>query len=157
MKPEMSAFEITDFLLKAIGEDLYDFILVNFANADMVGHTGNMKATSKAIEAVDKCIDKLVKAVLKNDGVLILTADHGNAENMFNMQTGVMDKEHSANPVPFILVGKEFEGKSIGMRDAVGGDLSLVQPQGILSDIAPTILKIMNIPRPPEMTGRPLI
>jgi len=157
LKPEMSANEVTDKLIKAIEDDLYDFILVNFANADMVGHTGNIQATIKAVETVDKCVGRIVKQVLARDGCVLITADHGNAEVEFNMQTGSINKEHSANPVPFIVVGKQFEGKSIGAQDAPGGDLSLMKPQGILSDVAPTILKIMNIEKPPEMTGRSLI
>lgn len=157
LKPEMSAIEVTDKLLQGLSDNIYDFILVNFANADMVGHTGNLKAAVKAVEIVDKCMDRLAKAVLKNEGVLLITADHGNAESMFNMQTGVIDKEHTSNPVPFIVVGKEYEGRAMNKQDAFSADLALVQPQGILSDIAPTILKIMNLPKPPEMTGRPLI
>ncbi len=157
LKPEMSALQITEKLVKAIEDDSYDFILVNFANADMVGHSGNLSATIKAVETVDKCMTKLTKAVLDKDGILLITADHGNAESMFNIQTGMIDKEHTANPVPFIVVGKRFEGLSIGFRDVPGPDLSLVQPQGILSDIAPTVLKLLDIPRPPEITGRSLI
>lgn len=156
-KPEMSANEITDKLLEEIGKDLYDFILVNFANADMVGHTGNIKATIKAVETVDNCVGKIVKAVLARDGCVIITADHGNAENKFNMQTGTINKEHSVNPVPLIIIGKQFEGRSIGAQDAPGGDLSLSRPAGMLSDVAPTILKIMGVEKPPEMTGRSLI
>ncbi len=155
-KPEMSAFEVTKKMIQAIEEDKYDFILVNYANVDMVGHTGNIKAAIKAVETVDKCIGDLEKIILEKGGVLLITADHGNAENMFNMQTGLKDKEHSSNPVPFILVGREFEGKTIGFQEAPGNDLSLIQPQGILSDVAPTILKIMRIKIPPEMTGRSL-
>lgn len=157
LKPEMSAFEVTDKVVKAINDNIYDFILINFANADMVGHTGNIKATSLACEAVDKCINRIVKSVLVRDGVLLITADHGNAEAKFNMQTGMISKEHTANPVPFIIVSKELEGRKIGTQDVIGGDLSLVQPQGILSDVAPTVLKIMGIEKPEEMTGRSLI
>ena len=157
LKPEMSALEITDKILKAVEMEKYDFILVNFANPDMVGHTGNIKAAVKAIETVDKCLGKIVKSVLIKDGVICVTADHGNVEVMFNMQTGMVDKEHTSNPVPFIAVGKQFEGYRLGSQDAPGGDLSLIQPQGILSDIAPTILKIMGLPKPKEMTGRSLI
>jgi 2,3-bisphosphoglycerate-independent phosphoglycerate mutase len=157
LKPEMSAIEVTDKLVKAIDGGRYDFILVNYANADMVAHTGNMKATVKAIEVLDKCLGRAVNSVLAKGGSLIITADHGNAEVVFNMQVGIIDKEHSSNPVPLIIAGKQFEGRSIGMRDAVGGDLSLVQPQGILSDVAPTILKIMGLEKPREMTGRSLI
>ncbi len=157
LKPEMSANEVTDKLVQAVKDDLYDFILVNFANADMVGHTGNIRATIKAIETVDKCVGRIVRQVLARDGCVLITADHGNAEVEFNMQTGTINKEHSANPVPFIVVGRQFEGKSIGVQDAPGGDLSLIKPQGILSDVAPTILKIMGLEKPPEMTGRSLV
>jgi len=157
LKPEMSAMEVTDRLLTAVDNNEYDFILVNFANADMVGHTGNLKATVKAVEAIDKCLGKIVKSVLAKDGCLLITADHGNAEVVFNMQAGTIDKEHSTNPVPLIIAAKQFEGRSIGVKDVLGGDLSLTQPQGILSDIAPTILKIMGIEKPKEMTGRSII
>jgi len=93
---------------------------------------------------------------LDKNGAVLVTADHGNAEMMFNMQTGMIDKEHTANPVPFILVGRQFEGKTIGFKEIPGSDLSLVKPQGILSDVAPTVLKIMGLPKPKEMTGRSL-
>jgi 2,3-bisphosphoglycerate-independent phosphoglycerate mutase len=157
LKPEMSALEVTDKVIKAIEQDNYDFILINFANADMVGHTGNLKATIKAIETVDKCVGKIVNLVLAKEGVSFITADHGNAEELFNMQTGMIDKEHSANPVPFLIIGKDYEGKSLSLPDALGGDLSLLQPQGMLSDVAPTILKVMNLDKPSEMVGRSLI
>ncbi|MFA5359632.1 MAG: 2,3-bisphosphoglycerate-independent phosphoglycerate mutase [Patescibacteria group bacterium] len=157
LKPEMSAIEVTDKVIKAIEQDNYDFILINFANADMVGHTGNLKATIKAIETVDKCVGKIVNLVLAKEGVSFITADHGNAEELFNMQTGMIDKEHSANPVPFLIIGKDYEGKSLSLPDAPGGDLSLLQPQGMLSDVAPTILKVMNLDKPSEMVGRSLI
>ncbi|MBI4812445.1 2,3-bisphosphoglycerate-independent phosphoglycerate mutase [Candidatus Falkowbacteria bacterium] len=157
LKPEMSALELTDRLIKEITKDKYDFILVNYANPDMVGHTGNMQAVIRAVETVDKCLEKVVRSVLDKDGCVIITADHGNAEDVFNMQTGAIDKEHSSNPVPFIVIGKQFEGRRLSSFDAPGGDLSLVQPQGILSDVAPTILKIMELEAPPEMNGRSLI
>ncbi len=89
--------------------------------------------------------------------MLLITADHGNAECMFNMQTGMKDKEHTTNPVPFIVVANQYEGQNFGWQDVPGSDLSLVQPQGVLSDIAPTVLKIMNLEKPSEMTGRSLI
>jgi 2,3-bisphosphoglycerate-independent phosphoglycerate mutase len=157
LKPEMSAYETTEKLVAEIEKDVYDFILINYANADMVGHTGNMNATIKAVETVDQCLGKIIRAVIPRGGCVLITADHGNAEIIFNMQTGNIDKEHSTSPVPFIIAGQEFEGKVIGGYDAPGGDLSLLQPQGILSDIAPTILKIMNIEKPEEMTGRSLV
>jgi 2,3-bisphosphoglycerate-independent phosphoglycerate mutase len=157
LKPEMSAPEVAEKLVKHIDNDEYDFFLVNFANADMVGHTGNIKASVKAIETVDKCLGKVVKSVLAKDGAVFITADHGNAEDMFNMQTGSIDKEHSTNPVPFIIVSRQFEGLNLGGQEAPNGDLSLIKPQGILSDVAPTILKIMGIEKPEDMTGRALI
>jgi 2,3-bisphosphoglycerate-independent phosphoglycerate mutase len=157
LKPEMSALEITKKLLEVIKDDKYDFILVNFANADMVGHSGNMDASIKAVETIDKCLDKIVKSVLAKDGLMIITADHGNAEIMFNMQTGQIDKEHSSNPVPFIIVSKEYVGKTFGWQNAPTADLSLVQPQGILSDVAPTVLKIFGLKKPKEMLGVSLI
>ncbi|PIR14085.1 phosphoglycerate mutase (2,3-diphosphoglycerate-independent) [Candidatus Falkowbacteria bacterium CG11_big_fil_rev_8_21_14_0_20_39_10] len=157
LQPEMSAPEIAKKLLGFINDDIYDFILVNFANPDMVGHTGNLKATIKAVEVADSKLGKIAKAVLNKGGCLLVTADHGNAEEMFNMQTGVIHKEHTTNPVPLIIVGEQFEGKTIGFQEAPGSDLSLVQPQGILSDVAPTILKIMGVDKPKEMTGRSLI
>lgn len=156
-KPEMSASEIADRLIKEIKNDKYDFIVANFANADMVGHTGNKKATIKAVEMIDKCVGQIVGAVLAQNGAAILTADHGNAEELINLQTSVIDKEHSTNPVPLIIVGKEWEGKNIGGTEALGSDLSLVSPQGLLSDVAPTIIKIMGLKKPEEMTGSPLI
>jgi len=157
MKPEMSAVELTDRVLAHIDLDFYDFILMNYANADMVGHTGNLEAVIKAVETLDKCLGRLTTAVLMKDGVVLITADHGNAEQVFNMQTGTIDKEHTANPVPLIVVGSQFEGKKLSGPDAPGGDLSLIAPQGILSDLAPTILYIMGFPKPPEMTGRSLV
>jgi len=156
-KPEMSAQGVTDKVVEAVEKNSYDFILINFANADMVGHTGDLQATIKAVEMVDKCVGRIVKSVLSQSGVLLITADHGNAEGLFNMQTGMIDKEHSASPVPLLIIGQDYEGKSLFSQDAPGGDLSLVKPQGMLSDIAPTILKIMGIKKPPEMTGRSLI
>ena len=156
-KPEMSAGELTEKILKAIKEDKHDFIVINFANADMVSHTGKKVATVKAVETVDKCLGKLSDAVLAKNGVLVITADHGNAEELVNLQTGSMDKEHSTNSVPLIIVGKEWEGKVAGQGEALGGDLSLIPAQGLLSDVAPTILKIMNIKKPEDMTGNSLI
>ncbi len=155
--PEMSSAEITNKVIEFISDDIYDFILINFANADMVGHTGNMEAAIKAIESLDLAVNKIVNSVLAKNGVVIITADHGNAEVMFNMQTGQIDKEHTVNPVPFILVGNDFAGRSIGWLDAVSDDLSTAQPQGILSDVAPTVLKLLNLQKPKEMTGISLL
>ncbi len=153
--PEMSAFQVAKRTVEAIASDKYEFIVVNFANPDMVGHTGDLEATRKAIEAVDKCLGKVVEAVLFKEGVALVTADHGNAEELINLQTGEIDKEHSTNPVPFIIIGIE-EMKIEPKREEIP-DLSLITPVGVLADVTATILKIMQIPQPQEMTGRPLI
>jgi len=152
-KPEMSAPLVAKKVLNAIREGGYDFILINFANPDMIGHTGDMKAAIKGVETVDKQVDKIVRSVLAKDGVVLITADHGNAESMVSMQTGQVDKEHTCNPVPFLAVRKEYSGKNFGWQDPPNGDLSTVQPQGILSDVAPTILHVMGIQAPAEMVG----
>jgi len=156
-KPEMSAIEVCKKLLEEMDKNIYDFILVNFANADMVGHTGNIEAAVIGVEVIDDCLGKIVKKVLAKDGVLLLTADHGNAEIMFNMQTGQIDKEHTSNPVPFIIVGNKYAGHNFNWENPAGNDLSLVSVQGILPDVAPTILKIMNIDAPKEMRGVSLV
>ncbi|MFA6533961.1 MAG: 2,3-bisphosphoglycerate-independent phosphoglycerate mutase [Patescibacteria group bacterium] len=156
-KPEMSAGEITDRLLKEIKSDKYDFIVVNYANADMVGHTGDIKATIEAVEFVDNCLGRVVDLTLARGGVVVITADHGNAEEKVNLQTGEAVKDHTTNPVPFIVVGKDWEGQTGGAGASIGGDLSLQSPGGLLADVAPTILKIMKLKKPKEMTGEPLI
>lgn len=157
LKPEMSAYEITKRVIKEIDMGMYDFIVMNFANPDMVAHTGKFAETKKAVEVTDECVGKILESILLKDGVLLITADHGNAEEIQNLQTGDMDKEHSTNPVPFIIAGKAFVGVASPAGEIPEGDLSLVPPVGMLADVAPTILKIMNIPQPPEMTGQPLL
>ncbi|MFA7654070.1 MAG: 2,3-bisphosphoglycerate-independent phosphoglycerate mutase [Candidatus Magasanikbacteria bacterium] len=156
-KPEMSAYEITKEATKAIDSGKYDLIAVNIANPDMVGHTGDFEATKKACEVTDECAGKIVDHTLAQGGVVIITADHGNAEEVLNLQTGAMDKEHSTNPVPFLIIGKDFVGQAGPSGDPPEGDLSLMQPVGMLSDIAPTILKLMGIEQPADMTGKALI
>ena len=156
-KPEMSAPDIAKVVIDAVASGDYDFIAVNFANADMVGHTGVFEATKRGIEALDKALGKIADHVLAKDGVLIMTADHGNAENKINLQTGAVDKEHTTNPVPFIVIGKQYEGQQGPGGDAPEGDLSLLKPVGMLADVAPTVLSIMGLEQPPEMIGTPLI
>jgi len=151
-KPEMSAKEITEKVVVAINSEKYNFMVINFANADMVGHTGNMEATVKAIEFIDKMLLQIVEAALNKNNAVIITADHGNAEDLLKLKTGEIDKEHSSNPVPFILVGQQWEQAS-----QENLDLGLIQPTGVLADVAPTILKIMNIAQPKEMNGNSLI
>ncbi|MFH1789988.1 MAG: 2,3-bisphosphoglycerate-independent phosphoglycerate mutase [bacterium] len=156
-QPEMSAYEVTKELNSAINSEKYDFLIVNFANPDMVGHTGSLEATIKAVETVDKCLGSVVSNTLAHDGIVVATADHGNSESMVNLQTGDMDKEHTNNPVPLLVVGKNFIGTAGPAGDPPEGDLSLMQPVGVLADIAPTVLKLMGIDQPDEMTGQPLI
>ncbi len=155
--PEMSAMQIAARVVQEIGKGTYDLILLNFANADMVGHTGDEKATITACETVDKAMGMIVNASLATGGVCIITADHGNAEEVKNLVTGEMDTEHSTNPVPLLIIGKQFEGMRAPIGDVIGADLSMTTPVGMLADVAPTILKLMEIPQPSEMTGKPLI
>jgi 2,3-bisphosphoglycerate-independent phosphoglycerate mutase len=145
LKPEMSAFEVTKELLKNMDSKKYDFILVNFANADMVGHTGNISATIKAIETLNTCLGDIEKKALELDYTVCITADHGNAEQKINPITGKISTEHTGNPVPFIVIGNDYKGKIVHLN------------QGILADVAPTILGIMGILKPPDMTGRNLL
>ena len=148
--PEMQAKKITEDIISGI-KDKYDLIVANYSNADMIGHTGNLKATIRAVEFVDKSLGLLIKSAEKGDCILIITADHGNAEQMVNLQTGEEKTKHTLNPVPFYLIGKEFEQKDANEK------YSFSTPEGMLSDIAPTILDIMQIPKPVEMTGESLL
>ena len=141
MKPEMSAYEVTEKVLEQIENEKYNAIILNFANPDMVGHTGSLDAAIKAVEAIDECVGKIVKAVEKVNGVLLITADHGNAEQMIDYKTGEPHTAHTTNPVPLILVGME--------------DVKL--KEGKLADLAPTMLDIMGLAKPEEMTGESLI
>lgn len=140
LQPEMSAYEVTDKLLAAINSDKYDAIILNYANCDMVGHTGVFDAAVKAVEAVDTCVGKIVDAVAAKGGVTLITADHGNADKMYEAD-GSPFTAHTTNPVPFIVVGYPCE-----LREG-----------GRLCDIAPTMLKIMGLEQPKEMTGVSII
>lgn len=155
--PEMSAIEITKEVIKAIEMDQYDVIMLNYANADMVGHTGNFTATIKAVETIDRCLGKIAEIVLAKDGILLVTADHGNAEEKINLQTGEKLKEHSTNPVLFLIIGNKYRGQAGPAGDPPDGDLSLIPPVGMLADVASTMLKILEVDQPKEMTGRALI
>ncbi|MEK7529520.1 MAG: 2,3-bisphosphoglycerate-independent phosphoglycerate mutase, partial [Patescibacteria group bacterium] len=146
-----------DAILKAVREGDYDVIIDNYANPDMVAHTGNFEATKVSVEVVDAALGRIVDAVLGKGGVVLLTADHGNAEEVSNLQTGDIDKEHSTNPVPFLIVGKAYEGQPSLVGDVPGNDLSLVPPVGVLADVAPTVLRLLNIPQPKDMTGQALV
>jgi len=155
--PEMATPLIADRVVKEIANGQYDFMVMNLANPDMVAHTGNMEATIKAHESVDKALGKIVDAALAVGGVVVVTADHGNSEEVVNLTTGAIDKEHSTNPVPFLIIGKQYEGLRAPTGDVIGGDLSMTPPVGMLADTAPTILKILELPQPNDMIGRPLI
>ena len=141
MQPEMSAYEVTEKVLEAIGTDKYDMIILNFANADMVGHTGSIPAAKAAIEALDKCVPQIVDAILAKDGQILLTADHGNADVMLDDQDNVVTA-HSLNDVPFLHIANN----PVKLKDG-----------GRLCDIAPTMLKLMGLDIPSEMTGKPLV
>jgi 2,3-bisphosphoglycerate-independent phosphoglycerate mutase len=143
LQPEMSAPELTDRLTGAIESGAFDLIIVNFANTDMVGHTGILDAATRAVEAVDSCLGRLRRAIATSGGAMIVTADHGNAELMMNAETGQAHTAHTLNPAPIILVGDQHK------------DCVLVD--GKLADIAPTLLSLLGLPKAEEMTGRSLI
>ncbi len=140
LKPEMSAYEVTDKLIPAIKSGEYDVIILNYANCDMVGHTGVFEAAVKAVEAVDDCVGRVTDAIAEMGGVALITADHGNADKMVD-EDGKPFTAHTTNPVPFCVVGYDCK-----LREG-----------GVLADIAPTILKILGLPQPEEMTGKSII
>ena len=142
LQPEMSAPELTDKAVEAIKSGKYDMIVLNFANADMVGHTGSLPAAIKAVEAVDTGLGKIANAIQSMGGALLVTADHGNCEMMVDPETGGPHTSHTLNPVPVILLGA-------GNR--------LLMAEGRLADIAPTLLELMGLPKPAEMTGQSLL
>jgi 2,3-bisphosphoglycerate-independent phosphoglycerate mutase len=150
--PEMSAEEIAEKVIESIKQKKYDFILLNFANADIVGHTGNMKAAIRAVEVIDECLGKIIPAVLLENGCLLITADHGNVEEMSNVRTGERDTEHSSNPVPLWYLDSNNHRANPEMENS-----SPKKVVGILSDVAPTILDIMKIKKPDDMTGESLL
>ena len=141
LKPEMSAIEVTDKVVKAINSDKYNCIILNYANPDMVGHTGSLEATIKAIETIDGCVERVVKAMEEKQGVILMTADHGNAEQMIDYKTGEPHTAHTTNPVPLVLIG--MQGVKL--------------KEGKLADLAPTMLNIIGLEKPDEMTGENLI
>ena len=142
LQPEMSAEQVTKDLISGINSLKYDVIICNFANADMVGHTGNLSATIRAVETLDQCIGKILIALEACEGELLITADHGNAESMLNLKTKQPHTAHTSNPVPVIYAGKR---KVLSIRE-----------NGSLQDIAPTVLSILKVSTPAEMTGKSL-
>lgn len=143
LKPEMSAFKVCEEVLKGIAADKYSLVVVNFANGDMVGHSGNEKAAIAAVEALDKCLGEIIPAALSKNFEILVSADHGNCEQMIDPETGQPFTQHTTNPVPLLWVGKMAKGK--------------VLKDGILADIAPTILDILGWEKPAEMTGKSLL
>jgi 2,3-bisphosphoglycerate-independent phosphoglycerate mutase len=143
LKPEMSAAGIAQAVVKAVEEGTFDVMIVNFANADMVGHSGKIEPTVKAVETVDACLGEIEKAVCARGGAMLVTADHGNAEQMIDPATGGPHTAHTTNPVPFIVVSENSNQFSL-------------KPNGSLRDISPTILGMLNLAEPKEMTGHDL-
>ena len=141
MQPEMSAIEVTRNVVEAINSEKYDTIILNYANPDMVGHTGNLDAAVKALETIDQCIGEVAQAIEEKNGYLLITADHGNAEQMIDYTTGEPHTAHTTNDVPLIVIGKE----------------NIKLKSGRLCDLVPTMLELMNIEKPEEMTGESLI
>lgn len=142
-KPEMSAYLVTDLLVNKIKTANYAFVAVNYANADMVAHTGIFDATVKGVEVIDECLGRVIEATLERDGTVVITADHGNAEELIDLRTGEIDTKHSINPVPFMIINNQLNGRELSV--------------GILADVAPTILGVMGIQKPVEMNGRDLL
>ncbi|NLC63459.1 MAG: 2,3-bisphosphoglycerate-independent phosphoglycerate mutase, partial [Thermoanaerobacterales bacterium] len=141
LKPEMSAYEVTRTVIEKINEEVYDIIVLNYANTDMVGHTGIFNAAREAVKVVDECVGKVVEAIRAKSGTAIITSDHGNAEQMLDYASGEPHTAHTTNPVPFILVSDKY----YKLR------------QGKLADSAPTILQLLGINKPQEMIGDSLI
>ena len=144
LQPEMSAYDVAEKAVQLIEGGEYDAMILNFANSDMVGHTGVLEAAEKAVSAVDECVGKVIAAIQKAGGEAIITADHGNSDMMIDPQTGGPFTAHTTNPVPFLLVSERFRGAKL--RDG-----------GILADIAPTLLELMGLPQPAEMEGKSMI
>ena len=142
LQPEMSAPEVTDHIVDAIENQRYDVIVVNYANGDMVGHSGVFDAAVKAVECLDACVGRIVEALDKVGGEALITADHGNVEQMEDESTGQAHTAHTCEPVPFIYVGK----RSLKVREG-----------GVLADVAPTMLKLLGLPQPQEMTGKSIL
>jgi 2,3-bisphosphoglycerate-independent phosphoglycerate mutase len=151
--PEMMAAEITNRAVEAIEEGVYDFILINYANPDILGHTGNFQAAVEAIKIIDEQIGKIIKAALSRDAALVITSDHGNVERMVDPTTGRPETKHDPSLVPIYLVSNNYERR----RSEAENRGSERESVGVLSDIAPTILELLEMPKPKEMTGSSLL
>ena len=144
LQPEMSAYPVTEKVLEELDKGIYDVVILNFANCDMVGHTGVMEAAVKAVHTVDECVKKVTDKILAMGGAALVTADHGNADQMIAADGETAFTQHTTFPVPVILVSNEL--KNVTLRN-----------DGVLADLAPTLLDMMNVEKPQEMTGKTLI
>jgi len=142
---------------RALRSDNYDFIVISFPILDQIAQSGTFDEVRKMFEEIDGALKKVVSMVLGKKGTLIISSAHGNIERMKNLATDFVDRKMTSNPIPVIIVGEEFMGKTIGLDEPIDNDLSLLTPAGTLADIAPTILKIMNLDKPVEMTGESLV
>lgn len=152
LEPEMNLFKMSRDIVDYINGERFDFIVANLSNAEVLGHSGDLKKTIKAVQSVDRAIGEIVDAVLNKNGIVFIVGDHGNAENM--VSDNKIHKDHTNNPVPFIIVGNDFINRSTSANFNM---LSSCEPSGVLADVTPTILKIMNIKKSDDMTGRELI
>ncbi len=150
--PEMMALSITERVIEALNDDSFDFILINYANAATMGHTGNLEAGLKAVAIINDEVGKLIKAAESRNATLIITSDHGNIEEMLNPMTAQIETQHDPNPVPFYLMAPEFKNRKFSNWKNLSSEMT-----GVLSDVAPTILELMGIPKPPEMNGESLL
>ena len=152
-EPAMKSAEIAQKVVEELDKNLHDFIVLNFANADMLAHTGNLAATVKGIEAVDSALGSIIERVLAKEGIVIVTADHGNAESLVYRSSGEAETRHDDSPVPFYLVGRQYQIAKTSERMAQ----ETADVSGIPGDVAPTVLELMGLQQPPEMTGKSLL
>lgn len=151
--PEMGTMDIAEKIIEGTKQNQYDFYIANFANPDILSHTGNLEATIRGVETVDKALKQIAEAILEKDGVMAITADHGNAESMVYASSGEKKTTHELSPVPFYLIGKRYQRE----RTIEEREQAFIQANGILADVAPTILELMDISKPEEMTGDSLL
>ncbi|MBI4185750.1 2,3-bisphosphoglycerate-independent phosphoglycerate mutase [Candidatus Berkelbacteria bacterium] len=156
LAPAMAAAKVTDAVLDGYTAGSFDVAIANYANADMVGHTGNLSKTIQAIEVIDAELGRLSQRILQSEDVLLVTADHGNAEQLIHPETGDIDKEHTTNPVPLLVVGRLYQHRAMD-PDSAKQRLMGTQPVGILADVAPTILELLGLDQPAAMTGQSLL